>query len=311
MSILIDLRDTTWMEDKHLKNLIAPQLPGIKIYCGKPNKIMNSIKMIVIISFYNEYLKYLPNLSLIQKAGAGVDTILKNKNIPDHIKVCRMSSTIQADEISDYCLANVLAFQHNLPFYRFQQDNNKWSPSPIITKETTVVGILGLGQIGSKTASLFYKMGFKVCGWSKSKKNIQGVATFCGLNGFKNVLRQSHYIIGILPETPETINLIDKKTLSFFRNESVFINVGRGSLVVENELTSALDSGKLKGAVLDVTQVEPLPRSHPFWPHPKITITPHISGWNVNDGYNEIAQNYLKITSDQPIKNQINRNKGY
>ena len=311
MSILIDLRDETWMSDKDLKALISLHLPGVNIYCGPPDKVLDDVQMVIMIKFYDEYLKYLPNLRLIQKAGAGVETIFKGRSLPNHIKVCRMSSSTQAKEISQYCLAQVLSYQHNMWRYSQNQFDKKWEPYPLLRNKDTTVGVLGLGKIGKETATLFSSMDFKVCGWSKSPKNIPKVQTFIGSAGFKKILGLSNYVVSILPETPETVNLINKKNLANFKKNSVLINVGRGSLVVEDDLVLALDSGQLKGAVLDVTQTEPLPISHPFWEHPKITITPHVSGWNVDDVYKDLAENYLRLVSNAPIPDEINREKRY
>jgi glyoxylate/hydroxypyruvate reductase A len=173
------------------------------------------------------------------------------------------------------------------------------------------IGVLGLGQIGRKVAQLFLKYGFKVSGWSRSSKNIKGLKSYTGHDGLETMLSHSDYVIGILPSTRETDNLIDAEMLKNFKSSAIFINIGRGNLVVDNDLVDALNTGVLKAATLDVFRQEPLPLDHPFWDHSKIAITPHVSGWNVDDTIMDIAQNYLRLLNNERLLHEVDRDLGY
>ncbi len=92
---------------------------------------------------------------------------------------------------------------------------------------------------------------------------------------------------------------------------AVLINVGRGDLIVEDALIEALDGGALGGAVLDVVRQEPLPPDHALWRHPRITITPHVSGWHLDGGFEDVAENYRRLTEGRPLLHEVDRTLGY
>ena len=156
------------------------------------------------------------------------------------------------------------------------------SATPLIVKDKSV-SILGLGLIGMEIAQILQNFGFTVFGWSRTVKPQLNFKNYSGINGLITVVSKADYVISVLPETNETKNLLSSSILRKFKPGSVLINVGRGSVINEEGLIKVLSEGILGGATLDVFQQEPLPKEHPFWTHPKIVITPHVSGWNVED----------------------------
>jgi len=250
-------------------------------------------------------------LRLVQKVGAGVDSILADPNFPTSIRVARMSSSTQSLEMAEYCLAEVLAYQRNIRLYQRNQSHKDWQQHSPMLSNNSHIGILGLGHIGRKVAQLFLKYGFKVSGWSRSPKDIKGVKSYTGNDGLETMLSHSDYVISILPSTRETDNLIDSEMLRKFKSGAIFINIGRGNLVVDNDLVDALNDGILRAATLDVFRQEPLPLHHPFWCHSKISITPHVSGWNVDDTILDIAQNYLRLLNNELLLHEVDRDLGY
>ena len=312
MSLLIDMRNPEWMTDVSLKALVSSSLPNVNIVCGPPELTMPEIIMATFTNtFDTSILQYLPNLRLVQKVGAGVDSILADSKFPTSIRVSRMSSGKQSLEMAEYCLAEVLAYQRNIRFYQKNQIQKDWQQYAPLCIKNLHIGVLGLGQIGRKVAQLFLKYGFKVSGWSRSSKNIKGIKSYTGHDGLETMLSHSDYVIGILPSTRETDNLIDAEMLKNFKSSAIFINIGRGNLVVDNDLVDALNTGVLKAATLDVFRQEPLPLDHPFWDHSKIAITPHVSGWNVDDTIMDIAQNYLRLLNNERLLHEVDRDLGY
>ena len=312
MSLLIDMRNPEWMTDVSLKALVSSSLPNVNIVCGPPELTMPEIIMATFTNtFDTSILQYLPNLRLVQKVGAGVDSILADPKFPTSIRVSRMSSGKQSLEMAEYCLAEVLAYQRNIRFYQKNQIQKDWQQYAPLCIKNLHIGVLGLGQIGRKVAQLFLKYGFKVSGWSRSSKNIKGLKSYTGHDGLETMLSHSDYVIGILPSTRETDNLIDAEMLRNFKSSAIFINIGRGNLVVDNDLVDALNTGVLKAATLDVFRQEPLPLDHPFWDHSKIAITPHVSGWNVDDTIMDIAQNYLRLLNNERLLHEVDRDLGY
>lgn len=312
MGILIDLKDKSWMEDSDLKQIISSDLPGVSITCGEPKKILKDVIMAIgIKDFDKNILKKLPNLRLIQKVGAGVENMLSNSNMPKHIKICRMSSEMQAKEMAEYCLAEVLAYQRNIREYFNNQSLKMWKQrQPLIVKDKSV-SILGLGLIGMEIAQILQNFGFTVFGWSRTVKPKLNFKNYSGINGLITVVSKADYVISVLPETNETKNLLSLSILRKFKPGSVLINVGRGSVINEEGLIKVLSEGILGGATLDVFQQEPLPKEHPFWTHPKIVITPHVSGWNVEDAIETIPLNYYRLIKNEPLLFEIDQKRGY
>ena len=300
------------MEDFDLKQIISSDLPGVSITCGEPKKILKDVIMAIgIKDFDKNILKKLPNLRLIQKVGAGVENMLSNYNMPKHIKICRMSSEMQAKEMAEYCLTEVLAYQRNIREYFNNQSLKMWKQrQPLIVKDKSV-SILGLGLIGMEIAQILQNFGFTVFGWSRTVKPKLNFKNYSGINGLITVVSKADYVISVLPETNETKNLLSLSILRKFKPGSVLINVGRGSVINEEGLIKVLSEGILGGATLDVFQQEPLPKEHPFWTHPKIVITPHVSGWNVEDAIETIPLNYYRLIKNEPLLFEIDQKRGY
>ena len=300
------------MEDSDLKQIISSDLPGVSITCGEPKKILKDVIMAIgIKDFDKNILKKLPNLRLIQKVGAGVENMLSNSNMPKHIKICRMSSEMQAKEMAEYCLAEVLAYQRNIREYFNNQSLKMWKQrQPLIVKDKSV-SILGLGLIGMEIAQILQNFGFTVFGWSRTVKPQLNFKNYSEINGLITVVSKADYVISVLPETNETKNLLSSSILRKFKPGSVLINVGRGSVINEEGLIKVLSEGILGGATLDVFQQEPLPKEHPFWTHPKIVITPHVSGWNVEDAIETIPLNYYRLIKNEPLLLEIDQKRGY
>ena len=148
-------------------------------------------------------------------------------------------------------------------------------------------------------------------GWSRSPKDIAGVDCRHGPAALAPLLGLCDYAISVLPATAATRGLFDAGILAAMKPGAWLINVGRGDLIVEADLLAALDGGRLAGAVLDVFRDEPLPRDHSFWSHPKITITPHVSGWRLTGGLEDVAENYRRLRDGRPLLHEIDRGAGY
>ena len=311
MALLLDVRDPAWMREEELRDLLAPQLPGVPIYCGLAEAEPNEVKMIAVIDLVPGVTTQLPALQLVQKLGAGVETIMRAADLPPQVRVARLKPQLAAQEIAEYCLAYVLRDQRQLPRYEADAQAKRWDPVPPRQAGKTTVGVLGLGHIGAEVARRFALLDFRVVGWSRSPKSIEGVTCSAGLEALPAMLAACDHVISILPSTPETRDLFDTQRLAQMKYGARLINVGRGDLIVEEDLLAALDSGHLAGAVLDVFRQEPLPPDHPFWSHDKITVTPHVSGWHLDDGLLDVAENYKRLIAGAPLLHEVDRGAGY
>jgi glyoxylate/hydroxypyruvate reductase A len=171
--------------------------------------------------------------------------------------------------------------------------------------------VLGVGQIGGHVARAFAALGFRALGWSRTPKAIEGVDCRHGPAALAPLLGACDYVISVLPSTAATRELFDAGNLAAMKPGAWLVNVGRGDSIVEADLLAGLDSGPLAGAVLDVFREEPLPAAHPFWGNPKITITPHVSGWHLTGGLEDVAENYRRLQGGRPLLHEIDRDAGY
>lgn len=281
------------------------------MYCGQPKKALPDVVMLATTVLPAKTVSFLPNLALVQKLGAGVEKIVNDPDLSDHVQVARLTPRVQAIEIAEYFLAYVLRNQRDMAHYEASAKKHLWSPLPPRESVMTTIGVLGLGHIGGHTARLFASLGFRVLGWSRSKKVIDGVDCRSGKSALEGLLSECDYVTSILPSTPDTRDLFDSRLLARMKSTTILINAGRGNLIVEDALIHALDHGMLGGAVLDTVRQEPLPSDHPFWRHPKISITPHVSGWHLDGGWDDVAENYLRLRDGRPLLNLVDRAAGY
>ena len=171
---------------------------------------------------------------------------------------------------------------------------------------------MGLGVLGQRVAQALASFEFPVRGWSRSAREAAGVQCFAGEARFGEFLDGTRVLVNLLPLTPKTENLLDRATLSRLLPGGYLINVARGAHLVDEVLIALLDSGHLAGAALDVFRTEPLPPEHPFWRHPKITVTPHTSARTLRDeSIAQIARKIRALESGAPIAGVVDRQRGY
>ena len=311
MALLIDIKQPVWMQDEELCEDLLKIFPQGDIRCAAEPGNLDEIEMLAV-SNYNagEALQY-PNLKLVQKIGAGVNGILADQSLPESIQVARVKTETPGHEIAEYSLACVLQEQRHFRVYSNNQSRWCWQALPPRQAEQTTVAVLGLGLIGRITAQRFVENRFRVIGWSRTEKTQDGVECFFGEDQFPAVLEAANYVVAVLPSTPETHNLFNHEVFALMKPGAVIINCGRGDLINEVDLVQALDDGKLGAAILDVMQIEPLPVNSPMWQHPKIVLTPHVSGWHLGDGIKDIAENLQRLDSGESLLNLVDRKLGY
>jgi len=257
-------------------------------------------------------LATLPNLRLICSLGMGVDHLLTDPQLPAGVHIARLVDPNMIEQMSEYVLYGVLYFHRRFDVYARFQRARTWEELPLPHTAQRRVGIMGLGEIGTDCARKVAALGFPVKGWSRTPKTIEGIDCYAGAGALDAFLAQTDILVTILPLTAETTNVIDAATLARLPRGACFINVARGGLVVERDLIAALDSGQLGGAILDVTQVEPLPADDPLWLHPKVHITPHIAGLtNPITAVHPIAENIRRLASGRPLLHLVARERGY
>lgn len=310
MTVLIDIQDQNWMSNQQFIESLNGALPADEIQFYPDIGMAEEIEMLVCDSLRAGLVKQLPNLGLIQKLGAGVETIIYAPDLPENIRVARLKPKIVALEMARYCLAHVLPQVHHLAYHQQYQSRGKWQPKEPQLPSNITVGVLGLGHIGGAVARLFQSLQFNVIGWSRTEKSIDGVDCRWAMNSINGVLAECDYVLCVLPSTTDTVNLFDRHRFDAMKPSATLINVGRGTLIVEQDLVDALDNHCLAHAVLDVFQQEPLTEDSPLWQHPAVTITPHISGWHLQS-MQGVVDNYRALYDGSPLFHEVDRKLGY
>jgi glyoxylate/hydroxypyruvate reductase len=267
------------------------------VLCWKPNQ---------------DVLAEFPNIKVMQSVGAAVDHIINTQNIHNDQTVCRIVDEALSNDMFEFLLTIVLTQLKNIPLYIKQKEQKLWEPKAYKNIKDLTISIMGLGNIGAEVAEKMASIGFKVKGWSASKKDIKRVYSFVGDSELANFLNGTDVLINILPVTQQTMGIINKKLLMQINKGGFFINVGRGNHVIETDLVEMLNSDQLSGALLDVFDIEPLPINHLFWGHPKIQITPHIASvTHIQSAALLVVENYKNHLKGFPVKHIASLKKGY
>lgn len=253
--------------------------------------------------------KNYPNLKAIASMGAGIDHIINDPEIPQHIRITRVIDEQLTKDMSVFVLSLILDHLRNLSYHYCSRE---WKPLKYLRPEEVQIGIMGMGVLGVGVAEKLIRNKFNVTGWSRSQKEILGVTTFYGDDQLQDFLEQSNVLVCLLPLTSETENILNKRLFEKLPQGAYVINVARGPHLVEEDLLEMIDSGHLSGASLDVFRKEPLPEDHPFWNHEKIRITPHIASvTNPATVVPQILENYERIKQGKELKNVVDRAKEY
>ena len=310
MTILF--HNTTFDKIDVWKKSIKKYFKNENIISIKDYKKFNEVKYAIIWNLPDKILPKLINLKVIFSMGAGVDHILKLKYYNKKIPIIRIKDALMGERIANYSLAQLLNYQLNFKIFQNSQNKQYWSGerTPIDNKNLTV-GILGLGFLGNHIARLFSKLNYKVIAYKKSLTKEKNIKIYTGKN-IINFIKNSDVIISILPSTPQTHNMIDKKFLKLMKKNSCLINIGRGNTIEEKDLINHLKKNKNFFAYLDVFKNEPLESSSQFWKLPNVTITPHVAGVTaVEPSVRYMHSIYKKFKKNKKVKSDVNLSNGY
>ena len=254
----------------------------------------------------------MPSLGCIVYLGHGANDFLQRPDLPKDVPVMRLKDPGIIGYMVEYVLLYLLSRRRAQATYQQQRADRRWQVHIPPLPTQVRVAVLGLGSVGERLAEVFTTLGYQVNGWSRRPHQLPGVACYHGRDQLEACLAPCEYVVCVLPETRETRDIIDARTLAYMKRGAYFINVGRGRLVVESDLLAALDSGQLSGAVLDVFRTEPLPPESPLWSHARVeVITPHEAGGTPHGSLAHIADNYKRLLDGRPLINIADPASGY
>ncbi len=275
-----------------------------------------SIEYAVVWKQRPNVLSRLPNLKAIFSIGAGVDHLFNDPGLPD-VPIVRVVAGNLAQHMTEYVVWRVLDHHRQGALYRNQQLRKIWREPPQRAAHDIAVGVMGLGELGRAAARALLSLGFRVNGWSRTPKPMDGVATYDGDGGLVPFLNATDMLVVLLPLTPATEGIVGYNLLRELRRRNglggaVLINAGRGRLQRDADILRALDDGTLKEASLDVFEVEPLPESSPLWTHPKVFVTPHAAATSDPDHLvGPMLDQMDAFERGEPLKNLVDRAAGY
>jgi glyoxylate/hydroxypyruvate reductase len=255
-------------------------------------------------------------LRVIFNLGAGVDALMADQSLPD-VPLVRVAVPDLTERMTEYVVLHVLMHHRQEPYLRESQREKRWAPKYQWAAPAITVGIMGLGTLGANAAGVLRRLGFRVAGWSRSPKQVEGVACFHGEGQLEPFLRQSNILVCLLPLTTDTRRVLNRDLFTKLNRESpmgapVLINAGRGGLQNEADILQCLDDGTLGAASLDVYETEPLPPTSPFWSHPKVVLTPHNAADTDADEISKyVAQQIERFEVGGVLENVVDWGRGY
>ncbi|MEO6985116.1 MAG: glyoxylate/hydroxypyruvate reductase A [Paralcaligenes sp.] len=251
-------------------------------------------------------------LRAVFNLGAGIDSVLRLAELPRDLPIVRLEDAGMAEQMVEYVVYGLLRATRQFAVYETQQRAGEWVGLPAVDRTRWSVGVMGLGVIGERVARAVAQLGYPVAGWARHAKEIPGVEVYGGADQLPAFLARTRVLVNLLPLTPETENILNRKNLEQLLPHAYLINVARGRHLVEQDLLDLLASGQIAGAMLDVFSSEPLPKSHPFWSHAAITVTPHVAAITLReDTVDQIVNKIVNLKQGLPISGLVSRDHGY
>jgi glyoxylate/hydroxypyruvate reductase A len=257
-----------------------------------------------------------PNLRVIFNLGAGVDALMADASLPN-VPLVRVVVGDLTARMTEYVVLHALMHHRQELYLRNSQNEQRWAPKSQWPASAVAVGILGLGALGSDAAQVLKRIGFRVSGWSRSPRQIDGVDCFHGEAQLEAFLQRTDILVCLLPLTPDTRHILNRGMFAQLNRSSpmgapVLINAGRGGLQNEADILQCLDDGTLSAASLDVFATEPLPKESPFWTHPKVVLTPHNAADTDPDEISKyVTRQIERFEAGGALENVVDRKRGY
>jgi len=262
------------------------------------------------VGFPSHLLEEARRLQWIQVLGAGVDKFVLKDVVPEGVALTRVTGSFGA-YISEYVLAHLLSVTQRISTVVQNQKERKWGEFVPDLLKDKVVGVAGLGQIGSDVASALLHVGCTVHGFDITAPTNPAIKWYAA-NDLDEFLAAPDFVVLCLPLNKHTYHIIGLPEFAQMKNSAYLVNVARGALVDEDALVKALNEGMIEGAILDVFEEEPLPTDSLLWDMQNVTVTAHLSGpADPNEAYDIFIRNIRRYRSSEPLINQVDLDRGF
>jgi phosphoglycerate dehydrogenase-like enzyme len=253
----------------------------------------------------------------VQSYGAGVEDCLSSPLIRERGILLTNVQRVLAPAMAEHVMAMALSFARSLNVYRDHQQQTLWRRSPVdeFTLDGKTMLLVGLGGVGTEVANRAHALGMTVTAVRNSDRPGPPSVSRVGQSpALRDFLKDADFVVNTTPLTDETRNMFNAQAFAAMKAGAYFINVGRGATVVTADLVSALQSGHLAGAGLDVTEPEPLPATHVLWKMPNVIITPHTapnSEVNVDSRWLVFRENLRRYVAGERMLSVVDTARGY
>ena len=279
------------------------------------NRDLSGIDYAVVWKSAPDLFERAPDLKVVFSGGAGVDHVLTLPGLPE-VPLVRFVDQTLTTRMSEWVVMQCLLHLRQHRAYEALAAKREWRDLTQPEAADITVGIMGMGVLGQDAARKLSTMGFKVVGWSRSKRDVAGIETFGG-SELDTFLARTDFLVGLLPLTPDTRGIFNLRLFAKLSRNGpfgapVFINAGRGGSQVEADILLALDNGVLGGASLDVFEEEPLASDSRFWTMPNVYVTPHVAASSdVKALFRHVEQQIARFESGQSLEHVVDKVAGY
>eukprot|EP00005_Dracoamoeba_jomungandri_P002585 CAMPEP_0174256846 /NCGR_PEP_ID=MMETSP0439-20130205/6037_1 /TAXON_ID=0 /ORGANISM="Stereomyxa ramosa, Strain Chinc5" /LENGTH=350 /DNA_ID=CAMNT_0015339647 /DNA_START=151 /DNA_END=1203 /DNA_ORIENTATION=- len=261
-----------------------------------------------------------PNLKWIQSTWAGVNPLPGILNAFEKKPIVTRLGGVFGSCMGEYVFAHILENERKFKFFQMTQEaKTSWEVRKSYSYRALsacCIGIMGMGDIGKDIAKIADSFGMKVVGLNSTGNmpetpHLDEIYSVYDLPKF---LANLDYIVNVLPSTVRTRGLLGGDMLSYAKRDAVFINVGRGDVISQDDLINVLENDWIQSAVLDVFEQEPLPLDSPLWERRDVTITPHVAAISFCDDVTSLFFSNLKcLLSGEPqnLRFVVDLSKGY
>jgi glyoxylate/hydroxypyruvate reductase A len=298
-------------DPKAWRKAFATELPDIDFRVdpdvGDPDEISFALTWLPPKGFFQRFR----NLKLVTNLGAGADALLNRDDLMP-VPITRLSDPGMVSLMTSYVVFAVTRYARDMHIFERATRRGEWHYVHPRSLSEIKVGVLGLGELGAHAAQTLAQMGFDVHGWSRTQKDIDGVACSAGREALDTLLSQCEIIVSLLPATGDTRALLGARELALMPHGAKFINASRSSIVDEEALLAALRSGAIGEATLDVFNVEPLPNGHPIWELDNVLVTPHLASITIPElAVRNVAESIRRVRRGEEPLHRVDPARGY